>query len=66
MLRIGRKERRETYGEVKMGRPRKPIDVVEVLLLRFEGLSWPEIARRLRLGYGTTYQAYPSGAWLLQ
>jgi hypothetical protein len=41
-----------------MARPRKQVDVVEVLRLRLEGLSWPVIARRMRLGLGTVYRAY--------
>ena len=41
-----------------MARPRKQVDVVEVLRLRLEGLSWPVIARRTGLGLGTVYRAY--------
>jgi hypothetical protein len=41
-----------------MARPRKQVDVVEVLRLRLEGQSWPVIARRMRLGLGTVYRAY--------
>jgi DNA-directed RNA polymerase specialized sigma24 family protein len=41
-----------------MARPRKQVDVVEVLRLRLEGLSWPDIAARMRLGLGTVYRAY--------
>jgi hypothetical protein len=41
-----------------MARPRKHVDVVEVLKLRLEGLSWPVIARRTGLGLGTVYRAY--------
>jgi hypothetical protein len=40
------------------GRPRKQVDVLEVLRLRLEGLSWPAIARRTGLGLGTVYRAY--------
>ncbi len=39
-----------------MPRPRKPVDAVEVLRLRLEGHSWPEIGRRMRLGLGTVYR----------
>jgi len=41
-----------------MARPRKQVDVVEVLKLRLEGMSWPVIARRTGLGLGTVYRAY--------
>jgi len=41
-----------------MARPRKPVDVVEVLRFRLAGESWPAIARRMRLGLGTVYRAY--------
>jgi len=42
-----------------MGRPRRQVDTIEVLRLRLEErLSWPQISRRLRLGYGTTFRAY--------
>jgi len=41
-----------------MARPRKQVDVAEVLRLRLEGQSWPTIARKVRLGLGTVYRAY--------
>jgi hypothetical protein len=41
-----------------MGRPKKSVDVVEVLRLRLTGLSWPAVARRTHLGQGTVYRAY--------
>jgi hypothetical protein len=41
-----------------MGRPRKHIDVVNVLRLRLAGRSWPQIARQLGLGQTTAYRAY--------
>ena len=41
-----------------MGRPRKAVDVDEVQRLRDAGCSWPEIARRMGLGYGTVYRAH--------
>ena len=43
---------------VTMARPRKQVDVAEVLRLRLEGQSWPAIARQVRLGLGTVYRAY--------
>ncbi len=43
-----------------MARPRKYVDTDEVLRLRLDGLSWPQIARRMRLGQGTAYRAYRS------
>ena len=47
------------FDEVSMGRPRRQIDTIEVLRLRLEErLSWPQISRRMRLGYGTTFRAY--------
>ena len=41
-----------------MARPRLNFDVLEVLRLRLAGLSWPSIARKTGLGYGTVYRAY--------
>lgn len=41
-----------------MARPRKSINVLEILRLRLEGFSWPQIARRTGLGQGTVYRAY--------
>ena len=41
-----------------MARPRKHVDVVEVLQFRLAGESWPAIARRMSLGVGTVYRAY--------
>jgi hypothetical protein len=40
-----------------MSRPRKNIDVVEVLRLRLQGLSWREIAATTGLGLGTVFTA---------
>jgi hypothetical protein len=37
----------------KGGRPRKNVDVVEILCLKRSGLSWREIAQQTRLGKGT-------------
>jgi DNA invertase Pin-like site-specific DNA recombinase len=39
------------------GRPRRQVDVEQVKRLRAQGHSWREIARQLRLGYGTVYEA---------
>jgi len=39
------------------GRPRRQVDVEQVKRLRAQGHSWREIARQLRLGYGTVYKA---------
>lgn len=41
-----------------MGRPRKDVDVAEVVRLRECGLSWPKIARRMRFGQGTVFRAF--------
>ena len=49
-----------------MARPRKQVDVLEVLRLRLQGMSWPEIAARMRLGVGTVYRAYRQAIALLQ
>ena len=43
-----------------MGRPRREVDVLEILRLRLERVPWPEIASRLHLGQGTAYRAYRS------
>jgi transposase len=40
----------------KMGRPRKELDVRRVLALRARGLSWREIAQKLRVGLGTVHR----------
>src|SRR5690349_6844538 len=49
-----------------MGRPRRTFDVLDVLRLRLEGLSWPSIARRTGLGLGTVYRAYRTAIDSLQ
>jgi len=41
-----------------MARPRKYVDVAELIGLRQSGHSWPAIARRMRLGQGTVFRAY--------
>jgi DNA invertase Pin-like site-specific DNA recombinase len=46
---------------IKLGRPRKIVDRLEVVRLRDEErLSWPEIARRTGCGQGTVVRAYRS------
>lgn len=40
------------------GRPRRQINTAELLRLRAEGCSFPEIASRLQVGLGTAYRAY--------
>ena len=41
-----------------MARPRKSTNVLEILRLRLEGLSGPQIAHSTGLGQGTVYRAY--------
>lgn len=41
-----------------MARPRKHVDVREVVRLRELGQSWPKIARAMRLGLGTVFRAH--------
>ncbi len=41
-----------------MARPCKPVNPAEIVRLRRENLSFPEIARRTRLGVGTVHRAY--------
>lgn len=40
------------------GRPRRAVAVEKVEQLRKQGLSYRQIARRMRLGYGTVRRAY--------
>jgi hypothetical protein len=49
-----------------MARPRKHVDVLEVLRLRLDGHSWPFIARETHLGLGTVYRAYRAAIVKLQ
>jgi len=49
-----------------MARPRKSTNVLEILRLRLEGFSWPQIARRTGLGQGTAYRAYRKAIAALQ
>jgi len=41
-----------------MARPRKHVDLLEVIGRRWAGQRFPVIARRMRLGYGTVVRAY--------
>jgi DNA-directed RNA polymerase specialized sigma24 family protein len=41
-----------------MARPRKPVDLVEVIGRRWAGQSFREIARRTGLGLGTVVRAH--------
>jgi DNA invertase Pin-like site-specific DNA recombinase len=41
----------------RIGRPRQMIDSSKVIELRTDGLSWRQIASRLKLGLGTVYRA---------
>jgi DNA invertase Pin-like site-specific DNA recombinase len=43
----------------RIGRPRQEVDSAKVLELRAEGLSWRDIAKRLKLGLGTVHRAIP-------
>ena len=49
-----------------MARPRKQVDLLEVIGRRWAGQSFPEIARRMRLGYGTVVRAYRKATVALQ
>jgi hypothetical protein len=49
-----------------LARPRKSIDIVEVLRLRLGGHSWPQIARSMGLGQETVYRAYRKAIDALQ
>jgi DNA invertase Pin-like site-specific DNA recombinase len=42
----------------KFGRPRAQVDAVGVAALRFEGLSWSQICRRLKVSKGTAHRAF--------
>ena len=42
----------------RAGRPRQPVDPGQVILLRAQGLSWRQIARRLGVGYGTVRRTW--------
>ncbi len=41
----------------RLGRPRAIVDATRIASLRAQGLSWPQIARRLGLSVGTVYGA---------
>jgi hypothetical protein len=49
-----------------MARPRKPVDTLQVLALRLEGISFPQIARLTGLGQGTVNRAYRTAVERLQ
>lgn len=49
-----------------MARPRKPVELAEIVRLRREGLSWNVIARRMTLGRGTVVRAYQAALAMLQ
>jgi DNA invertase Pin-like site-specific DNA recombinase len=40
----------------RLGRPRVAVDAAQVARLRASGLSWPKVARELRVSVGTAYQ----------
>lgn len=46
----------------RSGRPRQLVDLGQVILLRAQGLSWRQIARRLGVGYGTVRRAWQKRA----
>jgi hypothetical protein len=48
------------------GRPRTPVDLVEVIGRRWAGQSFPAIARGMRIGYGTVVRAYHTATLALQ
>ena len=49
-----------------MARPRKHVDLVEIIGRRWAGQSFPTIARSMRLGRGTVHRAYRSALAALQ
>ena len=57
MIGKGALPERPTASKHPGGRPRRQVDVEQVKRLRAQGRSWREIARQLRLGYGTVYEA---------
>jgi hypothetical protein len=48
-----------------MARPRKNVDLVEIIGLRYAGFSWRDIARRTRLGKGTVVRYHRRALELL-
>lgn len=48
------------------GRPRKPVDLIELIGRRWAGESFPVIARRMHLGYGTVVRAHRTATMALQ
>jgi hypothetical protein len=61
-----REERTNCDGFYKKGRPRMHVDLVEVIGRRWAGESFPAIARRMHLGYGTVVRAYHTATVALQ
>lgn len=49
----------------KGGRPRKNIDILQIIGLRWAGHSWREIASQTGLGRGTVHDAYRAAVALL-
>ena len=50
---------KEASGKSRAGgRPRKAVNVIDILWRRLAGESWRQIARRTGLGQGTVYRAY--------
>ena len=49
-----------------MARPRKYVDIAEVVRLRQLGLSWPSIAAKMRLGQGTVVRAHRAAGGVAQ
>lgn len=45
----------------RIGRPQVKVDVLKVMELRCQGLSWRAISSRLGLGLGTVYRAVRPG-----
>jgi len=41
-----------------VARPRKTVDLAEVIVRRWSGQSFPVIARQMHLGYGTVVRGY--------
>jgi hypothetical protein len=49
-----------------MARPRLNVDLVEIIGLRYAGMSWREISSQTGRGYGTARRAYRTAVALLQ
>jgi hypothetical protein len=50
----------------KGGRPRKNVDILQIIGLRWAGHSWREIASQTGLGRGTVHDAYWAAVALLK